>query len=99
MPKELLMALPGYGGELTARRIEARKIMESLGYGPNKKQKMKVSTRDFQSFKDPAVLLVDQLNQIYFDAELEIIEFLSLVRPNRAAGLCGGPQPHGIRRR
>ncbi len=74
MPKDMLMALPGYGGDIATRRAEARKIMESLGYGPNKRLKVKVSTRDFQAFKDPAVLLVDQLNQIYFEAELEIIE-------------------------
>jgi len=74
MPKEMVLGLPNYGGELAARRAEARKIMESLGYGPSKRLKVKVSTRDFQTYKDPAVLLVDQLNQIYFDAELEIIE-------------------------
>jgi len=70
----MLMALPGYGGDIAARRAKARAIMASLGYGPDKRLKVKVSTRDFQSFKDPAVLLADQLNQIYFDAEVEIIE-------------------------
>jgi peptide/nickel transport system substrate-binding protein len=74
MPREMLMALPGYGGEMADRRAEARRIMESLGYGPNKRLKVKVATRDWQVWKDPAVLLVDQLNQIHFDAELEIIE-------------------------
>jgi peptide/nickel transport system substrate-binding protein len=74
MPTEMLMALPGYGGDLAERRTLARKIMASLGYGPEKRLKVKVTTRDFQTFKDPAVLVVDQLNQIYFDAELEIIE-------------------------
>jgi len=74
MPKDILMALPGYSGDLAERRAEARKVMQGLGYGPDKRLKVKVSTRDFQAFKDPAVLLVDQLNQIYFDAELEIIE-------------------------
>ncbi len=48
--------------------------MEGLGYGPNKRLKIKVSTRDFSAYKDPAVILVDQLNKIWFDAELEIIE-------------------------
>jgi peptide/nickel transport system substrate-binding protein len=74
MPQEMLDALPGYGGTMEERRAEARKIMASLGYGPDKRLKVKVSTRDFGSFKDPAVLLVDQLNQIHFDAELEILE-------------------------
>jgi peptide/nickel transport system substrate-binding protein len=91
MPQDMLMALPGYGGELSARRAEARKIMEGLGYGPSKRLKVKVSTRDFQSFKDPAVLLVDQLNQIHFDAELEVIEssvwYNRLVKRDYSVGL------------
>ncbi len=74
MPKETVMTLPNYGGDLTERRTEARRIMQSLGYGPGKRLQVKVSTRDFQTYRDPAVLLVDQLNEIYFDAELEIIE-------------------------
>ena len=93
------MSLPGYGGDIATRRAEARKIMEGLGYGPNKRLKVKVSTRDFQAFKDPAVLLVDQLNKIYFEAELEIIESRGLVRPHYQAGLCRRPQSDGLGRR
>ena len=74
MPKERLEQIAGYGGTLEQRQAEARQIMVSLGYGPSNKLKVKVSTRDFASYKDPAVILVDQLNKIYFDAELEIIE-------------------------
>jgi peptide/nickel transport system substrate-binding protein len=74
LPKEALAVLPGYAGTPAERLAAARKIMSDLGYGPSKRLKIKVSTRDFQAYKDPAVLLVDQLNQIYFDAELEIVE-------------------------
>ncbi|HPU53025.1 MAG TPA: ABC transporter substrate-binding protein, partial [Burkholderiaceae bacterium] len=74
MSKEARDALPGYAGTPAERLAAARKIMTELGYGPSKRLKIKVSTRDFQAYKDPAVLLVDQLNQIYFDAELEIVE-------------------------
>ena len=74
MPQERLMSLAGYGGSAQERLGRAQAIMKSLGYGPDKRLKVKVSTRDFQNFKDPAVLLVDQLNKIYFEAELEIIE-------------------------
>jgi peptide/nickel transport system substrate-binding protein len=74
MPKEVLETLPGYGGDMTSRRAEARKIMEGLGYGPGKRLKVKVTTRDWAVWKDPAVMLVDQLNQIHFDAELEVVE-------------------------
>lgn len=74
MPKEVMEKLPGYSGTLEERRVEARKLMESLGYGPSNKLKIKVSTRDFSTYKEPAVVLVDQLNQLHFEAELEIIE-------------------------
>jgi peptide/nickel transport system substrate-binding protein len=74
MPTDMVMTLPGYGADVASRRAQARAIMTKLGYGPDRRLKVKVSTRDFQAFKDPAVLLVDQLNQIYFDAELEVIE-------------------------
>jgi peptide/nickel transport system substrate-binding protein len=74
MPTAKLMQFAAYAGTMDERRAKARKIMSDLGYGPDKKLKVKVGTRDFQAFKDPAVLLVDQLNQIYFEAELEIVE-------------------------
>jgi len=35
---------------------------------------VKVSTRDFSTYRDPAVIFVDQLNKVHFDAELEVIE-------------------------
>lgn len=74
MPKEVLEKLPGYSGTLGERQAEAKKIMESLGYNANNRLKIKVLTRDFSTYKEPAVILVDQLNKLYFDAELEIIE-------------------------
>jgi peptide/nickel transport system substrate-binding protein len=91
MPAEMLAALPGYAGNVAARQAEARKIMESAGYGPSNRLKVKVSTRDFQAYKDPAVILVDQLKKIYFDAELEIVEssvwFGRMIKKNYAVGL------------
>ena len=73
MPREELAKLPSYG-DPEKQRAEAIKIMEKLGYGPNNRLKVKVATRDFNTFKDPAVILVDQLNKIHFDATLDIIE-------------------------
>jgi peptide/nickel transport system substrate-binding protein len=74
MPPEVLNALPGYSGDLATRQAEARRIMETLGYGPGKRLKVKMSTRDWQVYRDRAIILVDQLNKIHFDAELEVIE-------------------------
>jgi peptide/nickel transport system substrate-binding protein len=73
MPAEELVKLPSYG-DPAAQREEARRIMEKLGYGPGSKLKVKVTTRDFNTFRDPAVILVDQLNKINFDAELDVVE-------------------------
>jgi peptide/nickel transport system substrate-binding protein len=74
MPYESLGKLPGYGTDVAAQQAEARKIMEGLGYGPGNRLKVKVSTRDFATYRDPAVIFVDQLNKVHFDAELEVIE-------------------------
>jgi len=74
MPKEKLEALTGYTGTVEERRSKARKMMEALGYGAQKKLSVKVSTRDLASYKEAAVIFVDQLNQLHFAAELEIIE-------------------------
>ena len=74
MPEAELRQLPGYSTDVEGRRTEARKMMEKQGYGPAKKLTIKVTTRDYNTFRDPAVILVDQLNKIYFDAELDVIE-------------------------
>lgn len=73
VPVEELKTWLSYG-DPAAQRAEAIKIMESLGYGPNNRLKVKVATRDFNNFRDPAVILVDQLNKINFDATLDVIE-------------------------
>ena len=38
-------------------------IMQKLGYGPDKPLNIKVTTRDWFVYRDPAVLLIDQLKQ------------------------------------
>ena len=45
--------LPGYGPDVQKNRAEARKIMEKLGYGPDKRLPLKVSARNINSYRDP----------------------------------------------
>lgn len=73
MPKEELAKLVSYG-DPAVQRVQAQKILEKHGIGGGSRPKLKVSTRDFNTFRDPAVILVDQLNKVGFDAELEVIE-------------------------
>src|SRR5438045_6817514 len=74
MPSDLVRTLPGYGPDVAANRAEARKLMERLGYGPNNRLHTKVSTRNIPPYRDPAVILIDQLKEIYIDGELELID-------------------------
>lgn len=91
MPPEMLATIPGYGPDVAKNRAEARKIMEGLGYGPQNPLKIKVSTRNLSSYQDPAVILIDQLKQIYIDGELEIVEtgswFAKIARKDYTVGL------------
>jgi peptide/nickel transport system substrate-binding protein len=74
MPPEALKELPGYDPDVAKNRAQARAIMEKLGYGPGKRLSITVSTRDLPAYRDPAVILIDQLKEAYFDGELEQIE-------------------------
>ena len=40
-------------------RGQARTIMEKLGYGPDKRLGVTVSTRNIAGYRDPAVILMD----------------------------------------
>ena len=74
MPPEMLRSLPGYDADVEKSRTEARQIMEGLGYGPGKPLKVKVSTRNIAIYRDPAVILIDQLKGIHIDGELEVVD-------------------------
>ena len=74
LPPEVLQTLPGYGTDVTANRTEARKIMEKLGYGPDKRLSVTLTTRNAPAYRDPAVLLIDQLKEIYIDGTLNAID-------------------------
>jgi peptide/nickel transport system substrate-binding protein len=74
MPPDIMKTLPGYDPDLRKRRDEARQIMQKLGYGPDKRLPLKISTRNIPPYRDPAVILTDQLKEVYIDGELEIVE-------------------------
>jgi peptide/nickel transport system substrate-binding protein len=74
MPAEVLETLPGYGKDVAKNQADARAIMEGLGYSAAKPLKVKVSTRDIAIYRDPAVILIDQLKKIHIDGELEVVD-------------------------
>ncbi len=73
MPAEMLATVPGYGDK-TKEIAQAQALMQEAGFGPDKRLAAKVSTRNIAIYRDPAVILIDQLKAIYIDAELEVVE-------------------------
>jgi peptide/nickel transport system substrate-binding protein len=91
MPQEMLQQIPGYGPDVDANREAARKLMQKAGFGPDKHLAVKVSTRNISIYRDPAVILIDQLKSIYIDGELDVVDtaqwFPKVARKDYALGL------------
>jgi peptide/nickel transport system substrate-binding protein len=91
MPPDLVKTLPGYDPDVQKSRAEARSLMEKLGYGPDKHLAVTVSTRNLAPYRDPAVILIDQLKQIYIDGVLDPIDttqwYPKLMRKDYTVGL------------
>ena len=103
MAPDQLKQLPGYDPDVAKNRAQARQIMEKLGYGPSNPLKIKVSASDISFYRDPAVLLIDQLKQVYIEAELETIDstryYPKIMRQEYTVGLnlqTSGPDPDPI---
>jgi peptide/nickel transport system substrate-binding protein len=91
MPPEVLQSLPGYTPDVAKNLAEAREIMKKLGYGPDKRLAVTVTTREAPAYRDPAVLLIDQLKEIYIDGTLKSIDttqwYPTVMRKDYAVGL------------
>ena len=91
MPLDILATIPGYGPDVAKNRAEARAIMQKLGYGPDKRLAIKVAARDIPNYRDPAIILIDQLKEIGIDGELNPIEtanwFPKLARKDSQIGV------------
>ena len=91
MPADILATIPGYGSDIAKNRAAAREIMTNLGYGPDKRLAIKVAARNIPAYRDPAVILIDQLKEIWIDGELDPVEtanwFPKLARKDYHIGL------------
>ena len=72
---------------------EAARSCSALGYGPDKRLQLKVSDPRHFPYRDPAVILIDHLRQIYIEAELELLDTQPLVRQPGAQGLQRRAEP------
>jgi len=91
MPPDILNTLRGYNPDVPKNRAEARQIMQKLGYGPDKRLAVTVTTRNVPAYRDPSVLLIDQLKEIYIDGTLNAIDttqwYPTVMRKDYAVGL------------
>ncbi len=74
MPEAMQRELPGYDPDVAKSREKARAIMTAHGYGPDKRLKLKLSTRNLPTYRDASVILISQLKEIFIDAELDLVE-------------------------
>jgi peptide/nickel transport system substrate-binding protein len=74
MPEAMQRELPGYDPDVAKSREKAKAIMVAHGYGPDKRLKLKLSTRNLPTYRDASVILISQLKEIFIDAELDLVE-------------------------
>jgi peptide/nickel transport system substrate-binding protein len=99
MPKEMLETIPGYGPDINAKPRGSQEADAEGGYGPGQASRGKVATRNIGAYRDPAVILIDQLKSIYIDGELDVVDTAQWFPESRPQGLHARPQPHRQRRR
>ena len=103
LPPDRLKALPGYDPDIQKNRAQARQIMTKLGYGPDNRLKIKVFARDLATYRNPAVILIDQLKDVWIDGEVDAVDtslyFPRLIRKDFTVALnlqTSGPDPDPI---
>ena len=74
MPPDVLHNLPGYGPDVAKNREQGRTLMQKLGYDPDNRLAVKLSTRNVPGYRDAAVVAISQLREVYIDAELDIVD-------------------------
>ncbi|MDQ8727406.1 ABC transporter substrate-binding protein [Bradyrhizobium sp. LHD-71] len=74
MPKSMLESLPGYGPDSAKNVADARELMKQAGFNERNPLKMKIQTRNLATYRNPAVLMIDQLKKIFIEAELEVLD-------------------------
>jgi peptide/nickel transport system substrate-binding protein len=74
LPPEMVASLTGYGPDSERNIAEAQAIMQKLGYNDTNPLLIKIQTRNLPAYRDPAVILTDQLKKIYIVGELDILD-------------------------
>ena len=87
MPPEMVSSLTGYGPDTDKNIAEAQSIMRKLGYSDARPLQIKIQTRNLPTYRDPAVILTDQLKKIHIVSELDILDTPRWYARTRQEGL------------
>ena len=91
MPPEMVTSLTGYGPDSEKNIADAQAIMQKLGYSDARPLAIKIQTRNLPTYRDPAVIVTDQLKKIYIVGELDILDtprwYSKLARKEYTIGL------------
>ena len=74
MPPDMLTTLPGYDPDVAKNRAEARQIMQKARLWAGQAARGHGIDAQHSAYRDPAVILIDQLKEIYIDGELEAVD-------------------------
>ena len=99
MPPEMVSSLTGYGPDTEKNVAEAQAIMQKLGYSDAKPLQIKIQTRNLPTYRDPAVILTDQLKKIYIVERTRHSRHAALVRAAGEEGLHDRTERHRRQRR
>ena len=99
MPPEMVSSLTGYGPDTEKNLAEAQAIMQKLGYSDAKPLQIKIQTRNLPTYRDPAVILTDQLKKIYIVERTRHSRYAALVRAAGKEGLHDRTERHRRQRR
>ncbi len=92
MPPEMESSLTGYGPDAEKNLAEAQAIMQKLGCSDAMPLQIKIQTRNLPTYRDPAVILCDQLKKIYISERTRHSGYAALVRAGWRRGLHDRPE-------
>jgi hypothetical protein len=74
MPPDVLKTVVGYDPDIKKIGQKPARSSKNSVMGPDRRLAIRVSTRNIPVYRDPAVILIDQLKDIYIDGELDTVE-------------------------
>src|SRR5262249_16958454 len=81
---DALKLLPGYDPNVQKNRSEAREIMHKLGYGPDKRLALKVSTRNIPPYPVPILRNILVRNPHWIPVNVRAPSFPATIQETRS---------------